>query len=97
MAVKIRLQRHGKKNFAFFHIVVADARAPRDGRFIEQLGSYNPNTNPGTTVRPSATPHGHRPRQRVSSQRETPHSVQAALFPRATHGKTFDVHGQMLG
>ena len=50
MAVKIRLQRHGKKNFAFFHIVVADARAPRDGKFIEQLGSYNPNTNPATIV-----------------------------------------------
>ena len=50
MAVKIRLQRHGKKNFAFFHIVVADARAPRDGRYIEQLGSYNPNTNPATIV-----------------------------------------------
>lgn len=48
MAVKIRLQRHGKKNFAFFHIVVADSRSPRDGRFIEQLGSYNPNTNPAT-------------------------------------------------
>ena len=50
MAVKIRLQRHGKKNFAFFHIVVADARAPRDGRYIEQIGSYNPNTNPATIV-----------------------------------------------
>ena len=48
MAVKIRLQRHGKKNFAFVHIVVADTRAPRDGRFIEQIGSYNPNTNPAT-------------------------------------------------
>mgnify|MGYP003233404906 CR=1 FL=1 len=48
MAVKIRLQRHGKKNFAFFHIVVADTRAPRDGRYIEQLGTYNPNTNPAT-------------------------------------------------
>ena len=48
MAVKIRLQRHGKKNFAFFHIVVADSRSPRDGRYIEQLGSYNPNTNPAT-------------------------------------------------
>ena len=48
MAVKIRLQRHGKKNFAFFHIVVADTRAKRDGRFIEQIGSYNPNTNPAT-------------------------------------------------
>jgi len=50
MAVKIRLQRHGKKNFAFFDIVVADTRAPRDGRYIEQIGSYNPNTNPATIV-----------------------------------------------
>ena len=50
MAVKIRLQRHGKKNFAFFHIVVADSRAPRDGRYIEQIGSYNPNTNPATIL-----------------------------------------------
>jgi len=50
MAVKIRLQRHGKKNYAFFDIVVADTRAPRDGRFIEQIGSYNPNTNPATIV-----------------------------------------------
>ena len=50
MAVKVRLQRRGKKNFAFFDIVVADTRAPRDGRFIEQIGSYNPNTNPATIV-----------------------------------------------
>ena len=50
MAVKIRLQRHGKQNFAFFHIVVADSRSPRDGSFIEQIGSYNPNTNPATIV-----------------------------------------------
>ncbi len=50
MAVKIRLQRHGKKNFAFFHIVVADSRAPRDGRYIEEIGTYNPNTNPATIV-----------------------------------------------
>ena len=50
MAVKIRLQRHGKKNFAFFHIVVADSRSPRDGRYIEPLGTYNPNTNPATIV-----------------------------------------------
>ena len=50
MAVKIRLQRHGKKNFAFFHIVVADTRAPRDGKYIEQIGSYNPNTNPATIL-----------------------------------------------
>ena len=48
MAVKIRLQRHGKKDKAFFHIVVADGRAPRDGKFIEKLGVYNPNTNPAS-------------------------------------------------
>jgi small subunit ribosomal protein S16 len=48
MSVKIRLQRHGRKKSAFFHIVVADSRAPRNGRFIEKLGIYNPNTNPAT-------------------------------------------------
>lgn len=48
MPVKIRLARHGKKDYAFYHIVVADSRAPRDGRFIERVGSYNPNTNPAT-------------------------------------------------
>jgi small subunit ribosomal protein S16 len=48
MAVKIRLQRHGKKDSAFFHLVVADGRAPRDGKFIEKLGIYNPNSNPAT-------------------------------------------------
>ena len=46
MAVKIRLARHGKKAYAFFHIVVADSKAPRDGKLIEKLGTYNPNTNP---------------------------------------------------
>ena len=50
MATKIRLQRHGKKGKPFYHLVVADARAPRDGKFIERLGSYNPNTNPATVV-----------------------------------------------
>ncbi|MCC8070691.1 MAG: 30S ribosomal protein S16 [Bacteroidales bacterium] len=48
MATKIRLQRHGRKNYAFYPIVIADSRAPRDGRFIERIGSYNPNTNPAT-------------------------------------------------
>lgn len=48
MATKIRLQRHGKKGKAFFHIVAADSRSKRDGRFIEKLGTYNPNTNPAT-------------------------------------------------
>jgi small subunit ribosomal protein S16 len=48
MPVKIRLQRHGKKGSAFFHIVIADGRAPRDGKFIEKIGTYNPNTNPAS-------------------------------------------------
>ncbi|MGB6083932.1 30S ribosomal protein S16 [Moheibacter sp.] len=46
MATKIRLQRHGRKGKAFFHIVIADSRAKRDGRFIEKIGTYNPVTNP---------------------------------------------------
>lgn len=50
MATKIRLQRHGRKGYAFYQIVVADSRAKRDGRFIEKIGSYNPNTNPATVV-----------------------------------------------
>ncbi|MFR0835167.1 MAG: 30S ribosomal protein S16 [Barnesiella sp.] len=48
MATKIRLQRHGRKDYAFYQIVIADSRAPRDGKFIERVGSYNPNTNPAT-------------------------------------------------
>jgi small subunit ribosomal protein S16 len=48
MPAKIRLQRFGKKGHAYYHIVVADVRAPRDGKFIEKIGSYNPNTNPAT-------------------------------------------------
>ena len=46
MATRIRLQRHGKKGHAFFHIVAADSRAKRDGKFIEKLGTYNPTANP---------------------------------------------------
>lgn len=48
MAVKIRLQRHGRKGRPFYHIVVADSRVKRDGKFIEKLGTYNPITNPAT-------------------------------------------------
>lgn len=48
MATKIRLQRFGRKGYAFYQVVVADSRAPRDGKFIERIGSYNPNTNPAT-------------------------------------------------
>ncbi|MBO4282921.1 MAG: 30S ribosomal protein S16 [Bacteroidales bacterium] len=50
MATKIRLQRHGKKGQPFYHIVVVDGRAPRDGRYIERIGTYNPLTNPATVV-----------------------------------------------
>ena len=48
--VKIRLQRFGKKKAPFYHIVVADSKSPRDGKIIEQLGTYDPMTNPGTIV-----------------------------------------------
>lgn len=48
MAVRIRLQRHGKKGAPFYHIVAADQRSPRNGRFIEKLGTYNPLTQPAT-------------------------------------------------
>lgn len=48
MATVIRLQRHGRKGYPFYKIVVTDRRAPRDGRFVEAIGTYNPNTNPAT-------------------------------------------------
>ena len=50
MPVKIRLQRRGRKGYAYYHIIIADSRAPRDGKFIERIGSYNPNTNPSTVT-----------------------------------------------
>ena len=48
MATKIRLQRNGRKGYAFYSIVIADVRSPRDGKFTEKIGTYNPNTNPAT-------------------------------------------------
>lgn len=48
MSVKIRLQRHGRKQAPYYHVVVADSRAPRDGKFIEKIGAYNPTTVPAT-------------------------------------------------
>jgi small subunit ribosomal protein S16 len=48
MAVKIRLKRMGQKKVPFYRIIVADSRSPRDGRFIEEIGTYNPNTDPST-------------------------------------------------
>ena len=48
MSVKIRLQRHGKKGKPFYWVVAADARSKRDGKYLEKIGTYNPNTNPAT-------------------------------------------------
>lgn len=48
MATKLRLQRRGRKHYPFYQIIVADSRAPRDGKYIERIGSYNPNTHPAT-------------------------------------------------
>ena len=48
MPVKLRLQRHGKKGKPFYWIVAADSRSKRDGRYLEKIGTYNPNTNPAT-------------------------------------------------
>jgi small subunit ribosomal protein S16 len=48
MAVKIRLTRMGRKKAPFYRVIVADSRSPRDGRFIEEIGTYDPNTNPST-------------------------------------------------
>lgn len=50
MATKIRLQRRGRKGYPFYHIVAADSRAPRDGKFIEKIGTYNPNTDPAAVT-----------------------------------------------
>ena len=50
MSVKIRLLRRGRKKLSLFDIVIADSRSPRDGKFIEKIGNYNPNTNPATII-----------------------------------------------
>ncbi|MBC7919561.1 MAG: 30S ribosomal protein S16 [Ferruginibacter sp.] len=50
MPVKIRLARRGRKKLALYDVIIADSRSPRDGRFIEKIGTYNPNTNPATIV-----------------------------------------------
>ena len=74
MATKIRLQRGGRKSYAFYRIVIADARAPRDGRFTEKIGTYNPNTNPAT----------------VDLNFELKGGVKKGAFDEATAQKKFD-------
>ena len=92
MATKIRLQRGGRKSYAFYSIVIADARAPRDGRFTEKIGSYNPNTNPATvdlnfdtdTVRNILS------REGVYLMKHLKGGVKKGAFDEATAQKKFD-------
>ena len=87
MATKIRLQRGGRKSYAFYRIVIADARAPRDGRFTEKIGTYNPNTNPATvdlTVRNILS------REGVYLMKHLKGGVKKGAFDEATAQKKFD-------
>ncbi len=91
MATKIRLQRGGRKSYAFYRIVIADARAPRDGKFTEKIGTYNPNTNPATvdlnfedTVRNILS------REGVYMMKHLRGGVKKGAFDEATAQKKFD-------
>ena len=104
MATKIRLQRGGRKGYAFYSIVIADARAPRDGRFTEKIGSYNPNTNPATVVlnfdralywlevgaQPTDTVRNILSREGVLLMKHLKGGVKKGAFDEATAQKKFD-------
>ena len=104
MATKIRLQRGGRKGYAFYRIVVADARAPRDGRFTEKIGSYNPNTNPATVdlnfdralywlevgAQPTDTVRNILSREGVLLMKHLKGGVKKGAFDEATAQKKFD-------
>lgn len=104
MATKIRLQRHGRKDYAHYTIVVADSRAPRDGRFIERLGSYDPNTNPATIqlnfdralywvgvgAQPTDTAHYILKREGVMMMKHLLGGVKKGAFDEAEAKKRFD-------
>ena len=104
MATKIRLQRGGRKSYAFYRIVVADARAPRDGRFTEKIGSYNPNTNPATVdlnfdralywlevgAQPTDTVRNILSREGVLLMKHLKGGVKKGAFDEATAQKKFD-------
>ncbi len=104
MATKIRLQRHGRKGYAFYRIVVADSRAPRDGRFIERIGTYNPNTNPSTIdlkfdralywvevgAQPTETVHSILSHQGVYLMKHLKGGVKKGAFDEATAQTRFD-------
>ena len=104
MATKIRLQRGGRKSYAFYRIVIADARAPRDGRFTEKIGTYNPNTNPATVdldfdralywvetgAQPTATAHNILKGEGVYLMKHLRSGVKKGAFDEATAQKKFD-------
>lgn len=104
MATRIRLQRGGRKGYAFYSIVIADARAPRDGKFTEKIGTYNPNTNPATVdlnfdralywvetgAQPSDTVRNILSREGVYMMKHLRGGVKKDAFDEATMQKKFD-------
>ncbi len=108
MATKIRLQRGGRKGYAFYRIIVADVRAPRDGKFIEKIGTYNPNTNPSTVdlnfdralywvetgAQPTDTVHDILKREGVYMMKHLHGGVKKGAFDEATAQSKFDAWKQ---
>ena len=104
MATKIRWQRGGRKGYAFYRIVIADSRAPRDGKFTEKIGTYNPNTNPATVdldfdralywvecgAQPTATTHNILKGEGVYLMKHLRGGVKKGAFDEATAQKKFD-------
>ena len=104
MATRIRLQRGGRKSYAFYSIVIADARAPRDGKFTEKIGTYNPNTNPATVdlnferalywvetgAQPTDTVRNILSREGVYLMKHLRGGVKKGAFDEATAQKKFD-------
>ena len=104
MATKIRLQRGGRKGYAVYRIVIADSRAPRDGKFTEKIGTYNPNTNPATVdlnfdralywvetgAQPTDTVHTILSREGVYLMKHLRGGVKKGAFDDATAQKKFD-------
>ena len=104
MATKIRLQRGGRKGYAFYRIVIADSRAPRDGKFTEKIGTYNPNTNPATVdldfdralywvetgAQPTATARNILKGEGVYLMKHLRGGVKKGAFDEATAQKKFD-------
>ena len=92
MATKIRLQRHGRKAYPFYKIVVADSRAPRDGKFIEKLGTYNPNTEHWLSVgaQPSDTARSILSHEGVLLKKHLLEGVKKGAFDEAAAEKKFE-------